>query len=77
MTNTRLPKGFLWGGATADFQFEGGFNEGGRGLLSHDYETDGNLEHPRHHTMRMPDGSIITPASSFFQPSVTRILTVR
>lgn len=66
MTNTRLPKGFLWGGATADFQFEGGFNEGGRGLLSHDYETDGSLEHPRHHTMKMPDGSIITPASSFF-----------
>ena len=28
----QLPKGFLWGGATADFQYEGGFNEGGRGL---------------------------------------------
>ena len=37
----QLPEGFLWGGATADFQYEGGFNEGGRGLLSHDYETDG------------------------------------
>ncbi len=61
-----LPKGFLWGGATADFQYEGGFNEGGRGILSHDYETDGSQEHPRHHTFRMPDGSIIEPASSFF-----------
>lgn len=66
MTDYRLPKGFLWGGATADFQFEGGFNEGGRGILSHDYETDGSQENPRHHTFRMPDGSIITPASSFF-----------
>ena len=24
----QLPEGFLWGGATADFQYEGGFNEG-------------------------------------------------
>lgn len=30
----QLPKGFLWGGATADFQYEGGFNEEERGLLS-------------------------------------------
>ena len=62
--STRLPEGFLWGGATADFQFEGGFNEGGRGILSHDYETDGSQENPRHHTFRMQDGSIIKPASS-------------
>lgn len=27
----QLPDGFLWGGATADFQFEGGFDQGGRG----------------------------------------------
>lgn len=62
----QLPKGFLWGGATADFQYEGGFGEGGRGLLSHDYETDGSQEKPRHHTLEMPDGSIIRPRSSFF-----------
>lgn len=62
----QLPEGFLWGGATADFQFEGGFGEGGRGLLSHDYETAGSAEHPRHHTMEMPDGSIVRPRSSFF-----------
>lgn len=61
----KFPEKFLWGGATADFQFEGGFGEGGRGILSHDYETNGNQEVPRHHTMRMPDGSIIKPASSF------------
>lgn len=62
----QLPEGFLWGGATADFQYEGGFNEGGRGLLSHDYETDGSLEHPRAHTLKREDGSIIRPRSSFF-----------
>lgn len=62
----QLPEEFLWGGATADFQFEGGFGEGGRGLLSHDYETDGSAEQPRHHTMKMPDGSVIRPRSSFF-----------
>ena len=61
-----LPNDFLWGGATADFQYEGGFGEGGRGILSHDYETDGNNEVPRHHTMKMPDGSFIYPRSSFF-----------
>ena len=48
----QLPEGFLWGGATADFQYEGGFNEGGRGLLSHDFETDGSMENPRHHTLQ-------------------------
>ena len=26
-----LPKDFLWGGATAANQYEGGWNEGGRG----------------------------------------------
>ena len=62
----QLPEGFLWGGATADFQYEGGFNEGGRGLLSHDFETDGSMENPRHHTLQMPDGTILKPRSSFF-----------
>lgn len=62
----KMPEDFLWGGASADFQYEGGFNEGGRGLLSHDFETDGSMENPRHHTMQMPDGSMIYPRSSFF-----------
>ncbi|MBP2058492.1 6-phospho-beta-glucosidase [Lactobacillus colini] len=61
----QLPEGFLWGGATADFQYEGGFGEGGRGDLSHDYETNGSLENPRHHTMKLADGKIISPKSSF------------
>ncbi|MDN6012802.1 MAG: family 1 glycosylhydrolase, partial [Lactococcus sp.] len=31
-----FPKGFLWGGATAANQCEGGYNEGGRGLANVD-----------------------------------------
>ena len=31
MTEKRFPKGFLWGGATAANQYEGGWNLGGRG----------------------------------------------
>ena len=48
----QLSKEFLWGGATADFQFEGGYDEGGRGLSTHDFETDGNQEDPRGITYR-------------------------
>ena len=29
--NRSFPDGFLWGGATAANQYEGGWNEGGRG----------------------------------------------
>ena len=61
-----LPDSFLWGGATADFQFEGGFGEGGRGLLTRDFETDGNQTEPRQITLKMPDGSRTSVNSSFF-----------
>ncbi|MGN0296808.1 MAG: family 1 glycosylhydrolase [Parafannyhessea sp.] len=33
-----FPKGFLWGGATAANQCEGGYDEGGRGLAEGDPE---------------------------------------
>ena len=32
-----FPKNFLWGGATGATQYEGGFNEGGRGKSNYDY----------------------------------------
>lgn len=50
-------EGFLWGGATADFQYEGGFDEGGKGLSTHDFETDGSLTKPRMISLRLADGS--------------------
>lgn len=52
-----FPKGFLLGGATADFQYEGGFNEGGRGLHSHDFETAGSVDCLRQISLKMKDGS--------------------
>ena len=40
-------KDFLWGGATAANQYEGGYNEGGRGLAISDIITNGSLTVPR------------------------------
>ena len=54
---TGFPKGFLWGGATADFQYEGGFNEDGRGLNSQDFVTDGSVDRKRQITLRLKDGT--------------------
>ena len=34
----KLKENFLWGGATAANQYEGGYNEGGRGLSINDVE---------------------------------------
>lgn len=64
----QLSENFLWGGATADFQFEGGYDEGGRGLSTHDFETDGSLQTPRGITWRMPDGRTGRSRSSFAAP---------
>ena len=64
----KLNNDFLWGGATADFQYEGGFKEGGRGLSTHDFETDGSHTTPRYITYQMPDGSIHKARSSFSNP---------
>ena len=64
--NLHIPDGFLWGSATADFQCEGGFGEGGRGLLTRDFETDGNQKQPRQLTLEMPDGTRTSVNSSFF-----------
>ena len=38
---------FLWGGATAANQFEGGWNEGGRGPSIADAMTNGSKDEPR------------------------------
>ncbi len=64
----KLSDKFLWGGATASFQYEGGYQEDGRGLSTHDFETDGSLDSPRAITYRMPDGTVGHAKSSFFNP---------
>ncbi len=42
-----FPKGFLWGGATAANQFEGGWNEGGKGPGVPDHIRGGTVSAPR------------------------------
>lgn len=64
----KVKNDFMWGGATADFQYEGGYLEGGRGLSTHDFETDGSHTSPRYITYRMPDGTHHKAKSSFSNP---------
>lgn len=53
-----LREDFLWGGATAANQMEGGYLEGGKGLSSCDVTTGGTKEEPRRVTFRRADGSL-------------------
>jgi len=48
-------KNFLWGGATAANQFEGGYDADGKGLSTADVMTAGTYETPRHITWRNPE----------------------
>lgn len=54
----KLSEKFMWGGATADFQYEGGFQEGNRGLSTHDFETAGAYQSPRISHTGCRDGSV-------------------
>ena len=54
----KLPEGFLWGGATAANQFEGGFKEGGKGVNSSDCTTRGSRTKPRMVTYKTREGKI-------------------
>ena len=48
-----FPKNFLWGGATAANQCEGGWNAGGRGPARTDITTAGTADTARMLTYRM------------------------
>ena len=50
-----FPANFLWGGATAANQFEGGWNEGGRGASVADHMTNGTNTTPRQITRELKD----------------------
>ena len=49
-----FPKNFLWGGATAANQYEGGWNEGGKGISTSDTVTNGSHTVPRRVTWKNP-----------------------
>ncbi|OUP09731.1 family 1 glycosylhydrolase [Collinsella sp. An2] len=49
-----FPKGFLWGGATAANQYEGAWDEGGKGPSTADVMTNGSHHVPRRITWRDP-----------------------
>lgn len=55
-----FPKNFLWGGATAANQFEGGWNADGKGVSSADCCTRGSLTKLREVTYKTKDGKIET-----------------
>ena len=49
-----FPKNFLWGGATAANQCEGGYLEGGKGINTSDVITSGSYAKPRRVTWKNP-----------------------
>lgn len=53
-----FPDNFLWGGATAANQCEGGWNEDGKGLTAVDTQLAGSVKTPRLTTYRLPDQTI-------------------
>ena len=50
-----FPKDFLWGGATAANQYEGGFADGGKGVNTSDVLTAGSHTTPRRITWIIPE----------------------
>ena len=53
-----FPDNFLWGGATAANQYEGGYDEGGRGLSTQDVRTAGSRTKKRTVTYLDKDGNL-------------------
>jgi len=54
MIKKKMPEGFLWGGATAANQYEGGWDEGGRGPSIADILTGGSVNKERTLTVPKP-----------------------
>ena len=55
-----FPKNFLWGGATAANQYDGGWQEGGRGIAVHDLITNGTKDEPRRIFCKNDQGDEVT-----------------
>ncbi|MCF0114107.1 MAG: family 1 glycosylhydrolase [Erysipelotrichaceae bacterium] len=58
MKDYTFPEGFLWGGASAVCQYEGAYDEGGRGPSSQDFVTNGSHTQPRQITYIDKDGNL-------------------
>lgn len=56
-----FPKNFLWGGATAANQYEGGWNEDGRGMSIDDVITGGSVNKKRKITLPQPLSNVYYP----------------
>ena len=67
-----LPKDFLWGGATAANQYEGGYNEGGKGLSIADVERGA-----RHGVQRQIDDHIMEGALYPSHEATDSIIIIR
>ena len=51
-------EGFLWGGATAANQYEGGWKEGGKGDSISDHCTNGSCSSPKRITRNFEEGTL-------------------
>ncbi len=56
MNDMRFPENFLWGGATAANQCEGGWDVDGRGMTLSDFSTAGTQKQPRYTTYLTKEG---------------------
>lgn len=81
---SKFPEGFLWGGATAANQYEGGWNEGGRGPTLSDVTTGGTVDSPRmitwkdkfgnphatpSHGFKLPEGAEYAVLADYYYPN--------
>lgn len=81
---SHFPKDFLWGGATAANQYEGGWNEGGRGPSKSDVTTGGTVSAPRmitwkdkfgnphatpEHNFELPEGASYAVLEDYYYPN--------
>ena len=58
LATPEFPEGFLWGGATAANQYEGGWDQGGRGPSVEDHITSGTHEVSRRFTRGIDEGEL-------------------